>query len=276
MAIKLPKFLTNPGAQLFGSGYNPERDVSKQFIQQRGNLAGTYQNRLAQSSANVQRFDPMYQAALRTRLNYLQAQPYASEQDALSLARAATANTAQYGASRANLARMLANRGVGGGIEAGALANLEGMRMGNLAQAQNQIALNRIAARNAAQQEALGLLGGARSMYSGEEMGNVGALSDLYGGQASAYGGLAAQRDAENQRRQAAMGQLIGGVAGLYGGGGVTRMANPVNYGGQMVDTGTTFNEFGIPVGTGTINAMQSQPQTRRSGLLSRLLGMRF
>ena len=113
----------NPGSQLFGSGYNPSRDVAKNYLQQRGNLSGAYQNRLDQSTAAVNRFDPMYQAALRSRVSYLQEQPFASEQDALALGRASTANAAQYGGARANLARMLASRGIGGGIEAGALAN---------------------------------------------------------------------------------------------------------------------------------------------------------
>lgn len=278
-------FFKNPTSTLFGSGYNPTRDISKQYLQQRGNLSGAFENRLAGSTAGVQRFDPMYQAAIRSRVNYLQQQPFSSEEDALSLGRAATSTAAQYGSARSNLARMLANRGLGGGIEAGALANLESARMGQLAQAQNQIALNRIAARNAAQQEALGLLGGARSMYANEQMGALGGLSDLYGTQASAYGGLASIEDADRQRRQAQMGQLIQmaanaaspGAGMAMGGGagmGQTRSVPASDFADAVVVYDSSGNPMLVDRNTGAPLASQMPAQTRRRNFLQKILGI--
>ena len=243
MALKLPKFITNPGSQLFGSGYNPTRDVAKGYLQQMGNLSGAYQNRLARSGEGVQRFDPMYQAAVRTRLNYLQQQPFAAEEDALALGRASGAISDQYGQAQGNLARMLASRGIGGGVAAGALANLETGRMGQRAAMQYQTALARIAARNQAQQEALGLLGGARSMYAGEEAANLAGLQGLYGNLYQGYSGLGAQEAADKARSQAAMGQLIQGIATGYGGGIPTR-ATP-RPSGQLSGTPNA-----VPLGT--------------------------
>lgn len=254
MRIKLPKILTNPGAQLFGSGYNPSRDIGKSYLQQMGNMSGAYQNRLARSSESVQRFDPMYQAAIRSRINYLQEQPFASEQDALTLGRASGAIADQYGAAQSNLARMLANRGIGGGVAAGAMANLETGRMGQRAAMQYQTALARIAARNAAQQEALGLLGGARSMYAGEEASNLAGLQGLYGNLYQGYSGVGAQEAADKTRGQQMFGQLAQMAAQVYG-AGATRGVNPANYGGQMQDTsagmGSAFAGQGQATGMG-------------------------
>jgi len=201
-------FLKNPGAQLFGSGYNPNRNIATQFLQQMGNLSGSYQNRLAKSQEAVQRFDPMYQAAIRTRLNYLQEQPFASQEDAMRLAQASGAGAEQYGLAQSNLARMLAQRGIGGGVAAGALGNLEAARMGQRAALQYQTAMARIAARNAAQQEALGLLGGARGLYGQEQAGALGDLSGLYSNLYQGYMGAGAQ---EAQQKQA-MAQMLGGL----------------------------------------------------------------
>lgn len=196
-------FLKNPGRTLFGSaprsGY---RDQQAEFARNLGNLSGAYQNRLARSQEGVQRFDPMYQAAVRTRLGYLQEQPFAYEQDALTLGRAAGDISRQYGEAQSNVARMLAQRGLGGGLEAGTLANLEGARMGQRAAAQYNTALARIAARNAAQQEAVQLVGGARGMYSGEEMGNLAGLQGLYGQGFEMYGGMAGAEEAARAAHQ--------------------------------------------------------------------------
>lgn len=208
MALKLPKLLTNPGSQLFGSGYNPSRDVAKGYLQQMGNMSGAYQNRIDRSGAAVNRFDPMYQAAIRSRVNYLQQQPFSAEEDALALGRASGNIANQYGMAQSNLARMLANRGIGGGVEAGALANLEGARMGQRAAMQYQTALARIAARNAAQQEALGLLGGARSMYGGEEMAGLQGLQGLYGNLYQGYSNVGASEAAQKQAIQGQIAQL--------------------------------------------------------------------
>lgn len=284
MGLKLPKILTNPGSQLFGSGYNPSRDIAKGYLQQMGNMSGAYQNRLARSSEGVQRFDPMYQAAVRTRLNYLQQQPFAAEQDALTLGRASGTIADQYGQAQGNLARMLASRGIGGGVEAGALANLEANRMGQRAGMQYQTALARIAARNQAQQEALGLLGGARSMYAGEEASNLAGLQGLYGGLYQGYTGVGAQEAADRARSQQMMGQLIGGVAGLYG-GGVGRAVQPAVYGGQMEDTsagmGSGFSAQGQATGMGSVRGVVNDgsvvPTARRARLFERMLaGLRF
>lgn len=254
MRLRLPKILTNPGSQLFGSGYNPSRDIGKSYLQQMGNLSGAYQNRLARSQESVQRFDPMYQAAVRTRLNYLQQQPFASEQDALTLGRASGAIADQYGQAQGNLARMLASRGIGGGVEAGALANLESNRMGQRAGMQYQTALARIAARNQAQQEALGLLGGARSMYAGEEASNLAGLQGLYGNVYQGYSGVGAQEAADKMRGQQMFAQLAQIAAQGYG-AGATRGVNPANYGGQMQDTsagmGSGFAGQGQATGMG-------------------------
>lgn len=261
-------FFKNPGATLFGSGYNPSRDTAKSYLQQMGNKAGVFENRLARSTESVNRFDPMYQAAIRTRLNYLNEQPFASEQDALTLGRASGAIADQYGAAQSNLARMLANRGIGGGVAAGAMANLETGRMGQRAATQYQTALARIAARNAAQQEALGLLGGARSMYSGEEAANLAGLQGLYGNLYQGYSGVGAQETADKTRGQQMMGQLIQAAAQAYG-GGATRGVNPVNYGGQMQaqptfyespDTPVTRGPDGQPVYYGDSYGMQTMP----------------
>lgn len=223
-------WLKNPGQQIFGSGYNPNRDKANAFLQQMGNLSGAYQNRLAKAEESVQRFDPMYQAAIRTRLNYLQEQPYASQEDAMRLAQASGAGTEQYGLAQSNLMRMLAQRGLGGGIAAGAMANLEGARMGQRASAQYQTALARIAARNAAQQEALALLGGVRGMYGQEDLNALGNLQGLYGNLYQGYMGSAAQ---EAQQKQAGM-QMIGNIistgAQVYG-AGQARRGNFINQG---------------------------------------------
>ncbi len=266
MGLKLPKILTNPGSQLFGSGYNPSRDIAKGYLQQMGNQSGAYQNRLARSSEAVQRFDPMYQAAVRTRLNYLQQQPFAAEQDALTLGRASGTIADQYGQAQGNLARMLASRGIGGGVEAGALANLEANRMGQRAGMQYQTALARIAARNQAQQEALGLLGGARSMYAGEEASNLAGLQGLYGNLYQGYSGIGAQEAADKTRGQQMMGQLIQTIAA--GSAGVP-MAPTRSYGGQMQaqptyfespDTPVTYGPDGLPIYYGDQGGMQTMP----------------
>jgi hypothetical protein len=216
-------FLKNPGRTLFGSaprsGY---RDQQAEFARNLGNLSGAYQNRLARSQEGVQRFDPMYQAAVRTRLGYLQEQPFASEQDALTLGRAAGDISRQYGEAQSNVARMLAQRGLGGGLEAGTLANLEGARMGQRAAAQYNTALARIAARNAAQQEAVQLAGGARGMYSGEEMGNLAGLQGLYGQGFEMYGGMAGAEEAARAAHQQRILGMIQQAATMAGTGGVT------------------------------------------------------
>lgn len=254
MGLKLPKILTNPGSQLFGSGYNPSRDIAKGYLQQMGNLSGAYQNRLARSSEAVQRFDPMYQAAVRTRLNYLQEQPFAAEQDALTLGRASGTIADQYGQAQGNLARMLASRGIGGGVEAGALANLESNRMGQRAGMQYQTALARIAARNQAQQEALGLLGGTRSMYAGEEASNLAGLQGLYGNLYQGYSGVGSQEAADKTRGQQMFGQLMQAAAQAYG---ASRAQPTSSYGGQMQDTsvgmGSGFSGQGQASGMGSV-----------------------
>jgi len=217
MGLKLPGFLRNPGQQIFGSGYSPDRDVAKSFLRQMGNMSGAYQNRLERAQTGVQRFDPMYQAAIRTRLNYLQEQPYASQEDAMRLAQASGAGTEQYGLAQSNLMRMLAQRGIGGGIAAGAMANLEGARMGQRAASQYQTALARIAARNEAQREAVGLLGGARGMYGQEEGIGLGELQGLYGNLAGGYMGAAQQEAAQKQAIMQLMGQAIQAGSQAYG-----------------------------------------------------------
>lgn len=194
------------------------RDQQSQYLQQMGNLSGAYNNRLARSTSGVQQFDPLYKAAVRTRLNTLQQDPYASEQDALTLAGAAGRNADAYGMARGNLARMLARRGIGGGVEAGALGNLEAARMGDMAQARTQTALARIAQRNANQQEAVGLTGGANQYYSGLEGQNLGSLQGLYGNLSGAYGNLAqADEAAQMAARQQMMG-LLSSAGQAFGG----------------------------------------------------------
>jgi hypothetical protein len=286
MRLRLPKILTNPGSQLFGSGYNPSRDIGKSYLQQMGNLSGAYQNRLARSQESVQRFDPMYQAAVRTRLNYLQQQPFAAEQDALTLGRASGTIADQYGQAQGNLARMLASRGIGGGVEAGALANLESNRMGQRAGMQYQTALARIAARNQAQQEALGLLGGARSMYAGEEASNLAGLQGLYGNLYQGYSGVGAQEAADKTRGQQMFGQLMQAAAQAYG----ASSAQPTSsYGGQMQaqptyfespNTPVTYGPDGLPIYYGDQGGMQTMPTRatpRRGGFANRMIaGLRF
>lgn len=194
------------------------RDQQAQFLKQMGNQSGAFQNRLGRSTSAVNRFDPMYQAAVRARVNTLQQDPYASEQDALTLASAAGRNADQYGVARGNLARMLARRGIGGGIEAGALGNLEAARMGDMAQARTQTALARLAQRNANQQEAVGLLGGVNQYYTGQEGANLAGLTGLYGNLSSGYGNLAAQDEAAQMAARQQMMGLIGGAASAFGG----------------------------------------------------------
>jgi len=226
-------FLKNPGRALFGSApRSAYRDQQAQFAQQMGNLSGAYQNRLAKVQESVQRFDPMYQAAIRTRLNYLQEQPFAAQEDAMRLAQASGAGAEQYGLAQSNLARMLAQRGIGGGVAAGAMANLEGARMGQRAASQYQTAMARIAARNAAQQEALGLLGGVRGMYGQEELGGLSGLQGLYGQGYQMYGDMASQEEAAKAAHQQRILGMIQQAAALASGNpaamyGATRAAQP-------------------------------------------------
>ena len=279
----------DPMGQLFGSGYNPSRNIAKNYLQQMGNMSGAFQNRIDRSGAAVNRFDPMYQAAIRSRVNYLQQQPFSAEEDALALGRASGNIANQYGMAQSNLARMLANRGIGGGVEAGALANLEGARMGQRAATQYQTALARIAARNAAQQEALGLLGGARSMYSGEEMAGLSGLQNLYGNLYQGYANIGSAEQAQKQAGQQMIGQLIQAAAASQG----VPIPNPASrstptpqaqyapvqyappgsssvsdfYGNTM-----TFDEYGNEVYDGGYQTQRAQP--RRKNFFQKMFGI--
>lgn len=94
--------------------------------------------------------------------------------------------------------------------------------MGQRAAAQYNTALARIAARNAAQQEAVQLAGGARGMYSGEEMGNLAGLQGLYGQGFEMYGGMAGAEEAARAAHQQRILGMIQQAATMAGTGGVT------------------------------------------------------
>jgi len=270
-------FLKNPGRALFGSApRSAYRDQQAQFAQQMGNLSGAYQNRLAKVQESVQRFDPMYQAAIRTRLNYLQEQPFAAQEDAMRLAQASGAGAEQYGLAQSNLARMLAQRGIGGGVAAGAMANLEGARMGQRAASQYQTAMARIAARNAAQQEALGLLGGVRGMYGQEELGGLSGLQGLYGQGYQMYGDMASQEEAAKAAHQQRTLGMISQAAGLAFGNpaamyGATRSAPQVRRteldGSPIVARGTPGSQEWM-YDQVRINGLPEQKPTRRRNFL--------
>jgi hypothetical protein len=222
----------------------------------------------------------MYQAAVRARVNTLQQDPYASEQDALTLASAAGRNADQYGVARGNLARMLARRGIGGGIEAGALGNLEAARMGDMAQARTTTALARLAQRNQNQQEAVSLLGGANQYYTGQEGANLAGLQGLYGNLSGGYGNLAAQDEAAQMAARAQMMGLIGSAASAFG-GNMGMAARPAVSGGM-----TPYQEAGPPAYLGspgagyTTNQLATggyedpyAPRVRRQGWAERVFG---
>lgn len=268
MAFNLSKILG------LGPVQSPYRNQQAQFTQQMGNLSGTFNNRLGRGTAAVNRFDPMYQSAVRARVNTLQQDPYASEQDALTLGRAAGQNAAAYGVARGNVARLLARRGIGGGIEAGALGNLEAARFGDMAQARTQTALARLAQRNMNQQEAINLLGGARQMYGGEEMQALQGLQGLYGNVAGMYGNLASQDEAAKMAARQQMMGLIGTAASAFGGNAgmaarpmVSQGVTPYSAPGSDMEalyaqSGLAYGDYGTP-----------PPAPRRRNFLRGLMG---
>lgn len=175
----------------------------------------------------------------------------------MQLARASGAGAEQYGLAQSNLARMLAMRGIGGGVAAGALGNLEAARMGQRAASQYQTAMARIAARNAAQQEALGLLGGARGLYGQEEMGALGGLQSVYGQGYQMYGDMAAQEEAAKAaHQQRIMGMITqaaaaasGNPAAMYGASRAQGSPYPEQY-YAMTPTGQQIqvDQYGNPI----------------------------
>jgi len=104
--------------------------------------------------------------------------------------------------------------------------------MGQRASAQYQTALARIAARNAAQQEALALLGGARGMYGQEDLNALGNLQGLYGNLYQGYMGSAAQEAQQKQAGMQMLGNILSTGAQVYGAGQARR--------GNFIKQGTT------------------------------------
>lgn len=202
--------------QLFGKKNKPSSMVKGALTPAAnpyaGQVAGNLQSQSNMGADFLQRYNPMLTGAVQKRADSINAGYGQDEMGRIALGNAQTGADAAYGRGRANLSLNLARRGLGGGVLAGGLSNLEGQRAGVMTQANNQVAQNRIQGDIAGQRELLAMY--QNLMNQGQNY-QQGANQGLLG-----VGNMEVQRQAQGQQN---IGDLAGLLAMLYGQGQGTK-----------------------------------------------------
>lgn len=173
-------------------------------------------------------FNPQYKDAANSYADYLKQDPYTDSYSTAALGKATAGTNAAYNAAQSNLYASNAARGLSNdssGLQGG-LASIEAGKAGQVAGAQNNLALQKVADH----QRNLGMLAdflhGARNDERGAVQAGNAAQAGIAGEQASIYSGLnnsANEVKASQQKRSddsnSALFGALGQFTGVLGGG---------------------------------------------------------
>lgn len=247
----LPNFIKNPGQALFGSPYkSPQRQDAMAAQNAYGSLATDYRNQLRQAQQQQGLYDKQFGNQVQQYVAELNSPLDIERQRNLRFGGGVDLADQAYRQAGANLSAQLARRGIGGGIEAGALSNLAGQRAAAVNKVANDAATWAMNEKLRRQGMATSLLGSTRGMYANEARGALSGLGSNYGNQFSMATGMAQQDEAARNAHRQQINQLLGGLgqaAGTLGGGfnignifGGGRAQSPSygpGYGGQQFNT---------------------------------------
>lgn len=172
--------------QLFGGGAAapPKNPYADQ-------LSADALKRQQMGTAAMEKYLPLYQGAAESKINSLRSGYGQNQAGKIYLGQAQTGADRAYGRANSQVNLGLARRGIGGGIRAGANANLQGQRANTIANTYNTNALRSIDADRAAENEIFNTYG---QLFNA---GNV--LSGQGGGQLQALGAQEQQRLGQGQ-----------------------------------------------------------------------------
>lgn len=233
------------GSKNYNSG--PDLTQGRQNLNALSGVGAAYGS-LANGAANNYAADNTgYRAALGNEAQYLETDPYTSSRDAADLAAGTSGATQAYQKANSDLSADLAARGIkDGSILGGGLAYNAAQRAGSLASAQNELANNKINARNANTSALLNLYSGAANQDWGRQSDALGAEGGIDQNLASNYldlGGREQQEETASKLNVNSMLGAAGSVAGsAYG------FKNPNGGGYLPILTGS--HESGSPGGS--------------------------
>lgn len=170
------------------------------------------------AQSGVDQFDPAYRTAVTSEANLLGTDPFTDQYSTEVLGKATEGTNAAYAGASAAAAQDLARRGLSGGsLDRGTPESLRAAQAGEIANAQNNLAQEKISSADSRAAALTGLLGGVSGGYRNaaagglnSEVGTTGDISNIYQN-LNAAGNQVAE---ENNRN---LSTAIGGAAGAIG-----------------------------------------------------------
>ena len=212
--IKLPKLSSVLGTQVKASPY---RANQQQAVQSVSGLLPSYQNKAQAGAAGFSATLPDRQAAYGKLKNYYATDPNGDAMDSMHLSQAYGRNADTFDAARAGAGASLRRRGISGGEEAGAIANIDARQGAANAGVNYNVAQDAIKRRADNLRAGYGLAGSEANYYNGlENQGLQGQASNL-SQQYNLYGNLAQQDEARKAQESAATLGTVTGIGGLLG-----------------------------------------------------------
>jgi len=237
------------GSQTKDFGSSGDLSAGRGQLGNLGSLGGQYGNLAQQDMGAYGSANGQYQNALQGQENYLKADPYTDQYSTAQLANATSGTAAAYQRAHANLQASMGASGLGGGdssMLSGGQASIEAGQAGNMAQAQNSLAMNRISQRAQNLSALTNLTGGVANTDYSRGIGAMGAQEGIDQNLANSYLGLGGQELGMEQNYQAQQRQAM--ASGLGGLGQAVGMAS--YYAGQK-NGGQQGGQQGDPFGIG-------------------------
>jgi len=207
------------GSQTKDFGSSGDLSAGRGQLGNLGALGTQYGNVAQQDMGAYGAANGQYQGALQGQENYLKSDPYTDQYSTSQLARATSGTAAAYQRAHANLQAEAGGSGLGGGnssMLAGGQASIEENQAGNMAQAQSNLAMNRISQRAQNLSALTDLTGGVANTDYNRGMGAMGAQQGVESNLANSYLGLGQNEQNlelgyQEQQRQA----MASGMGGL-------------------------------------------------------------
>lgn len=206
----------NPGAQSFAQQSN--------YLGQEAGLAPQYGQQAQQSLGEYGSDNGAYRSAAGAYGDYLKQDPYTDAYSTEQLNNATAGGRAAFQGAQAHLTSSLAQRGLdtgAGGMASsalsGGLAQMDQAHAGSLAQAQNQLAMQRIQQRRQNMGALTNLYGGMAGQDYSRGMGALGAQGNILGNVAGGYGQMGAYQNSQAQMQNQQLGAGLSGLGGILG-----------------------------------------------------------
>lgn len=225
-----------------------------QNLQSLSGVAGQYGTLAGQAGAEYGQDDPAARQAALNQVQYLQQDPYSSAYSTAALSQATAGSSRAYQQGQSQFENADAMNGVSpdSSVARGQQQGLSIAQAGEQSGAENQLALNKIAANSSRLGQITGILGGLAQTDYGRQNQAMGAESGLYGNLANQYQQIGgAQHAAQAQANAGLFGGLgsianlatryyTGGALGVGGQGGGSGQSGGSPYGGGGYGPGTS------------------------------------